>query len=88
MLNNPLIFGLVCALVITLVYTLIMVKMKKKEKNKYNKNDSIILFTISLIITALIQLFVSSNYEDTINQVMESTTDNISSKMLTGTPNF
>ena len=89
MLENPLIFGIACSTIITTIYTIIMIKMRDNpEKSSYNKNNSIILFTISLIVISLAHLFVSSNIKD-LNPGSEiGLESNVSSNMLTGTPGF
>ena len=89
MLENPLIFGIACSTIITIIYTIIMIKMHdNSEKSSYNKNNSIILFTISLIIVSLGHLYISSNIKDLNPGAELEMTSNVSSKMLTGTPEF
>lgn len=56
--------------------------------NPYNKNNSIILFTISLIIISISHLFVSSNFKDLNPGGEISLENNISSNMIRGTPEF
>jgi len=88
MLENPLIFGIVSSTIITTLFTLIMLKTHKNNGDNYNKNNSIILFTISLIVISLAHLFVSSNIKD-LNPGSEiGLESNVSSNMLTGTPGF
>jgi hypothetical protein len=90
MLDNPLIFGILCSTIITIVYTLIMIKTHNTDNtdNPYNKNNSIILFTISLIIISISHLFVSSNIKDLNPGGEISLENNISSNMIRGTPEF
>ena len=87
MLDNPLIFGILCSSVITGIYTLIISKNNDNDNDKDTiKNNSIILFTISLIIIAVGQLLIDSNTESV--EVISDVTSNISSNMLRGTPDF
>jgi len=88
MLNNPLIFGILCSFVITTLYTLIMIKTHANKQKVYNKNNSIILFTISLIIISLVNLFVSSNSNELKIEGETILASNISNNMLRGTPEF
>ena len=59
---------------------------KLTELNDKIKNKSVILFTISLIIIAVGQLFITSNSDpiDIVTDIANNTTSN----MLTGTPDF
>ena len=92
MLNNPLIFGILSALIITILYTLIISKLNNnnnEDKSKNNLNNSIILFTISLIVVSTIHLFITSNNIEEIEKLSEMTLkNNISNNMMTGQPNF
>lgn len=88
MLNNPLIFGILCSFIITTLYTLIMIKIHATKQKVYNKNNSIILFTISLIIISLVNLFVSSNSNEFKIEGETILASNISNNMLRGTPEF
>ena len=86
MLNNPLIFGILCSTIITGIYTLIITKTNKDTNNENVKNNSVILFTVSLIIIAVGQLLLTSN-SDPI-EVITDIANNNTSNMLTGTPDF
>ena len=86
MLNNPLIFGILCSTIITGVYTLIIKKINKDSNNENIRNNSIILFTVSLIIIAVGQLLITSN-SDPI-EIISDIENNTTSNMLTGTPDF
>jgi len=90
MLENPLIFGIVSSTIITTIFTLIMLQTHKDTYNgkPYNKNNSIILFTISLIVISLAHLFVSSNIIDLNPGSGSDLASNVSCNMLTGTPGF
>jgi len=93
MLNNPLIFGILSALIITTLYTIIINKLNNNNINedmsKKNLNNSIILFTISLIVVATIHLFITSNNVEEIEKLSELTLKNdISNNMMTGHPDF
>ena len=86
MLNNPLIFGIICGIIITGIYTLIITKTNKNNNKDDIKNNSIILFTISLIIVAVGQLLITSNSE--LPEIISDIGNNNTSNMLTGTPDF
>ena len=85
MLSNPLIFGILCSTIITGIYTLIITKTNK-DKNDNIKNNSVILFTISLIIISVGQLLITSNSDPV--EILTDINNNNTSNMLTGTPNF
>ena len=86
MLNNPLIFGILCSTIITGIYTLIITKTNKDNNNENVKNNSVILFTVSLIIIAVGQLLLTSNSDPV--EVITDLANNNTSNMLTGTPDF
>ena len=86
MLNNPLIFGILCSTIITGIYTLIITKTNKDNNNENVKNNSVILFTVSLIIIAVGQLLLTSNSDPV--EVITDIANNNTSNMLTGTPDF
>lgn len=96
MLNNPLIFGILSASIITILYTIIIYKLNNNINNNINNNtsekhvnNSIILFTVSLIVVAIIHLFITSNNVEEIEKLSELTLKNeISNNMMTGQPNF
>lgn len=91
MLNNPLIFGILSASIITILYTLIIYKLNNSvpEESNKNINNGIILFTISLIVVATIHLFITSNNIEEIEKLSEITLkNNISNNMMTGQPDF
>ena len=91
MLNNPLIFGILSALIITILYTIIIYKLNNNINNNINNNtsekhvnNSIILFTVSLIVVAIIHLFITSNNVEEIEKLSELTLKNeISNKKMT-----
>lgn len=65
-----------------------MIKTHSNKQKIYNKNNSIILFTISLIIISLVNLFVSSNSNEFKIEGETILASNISNNMLRGTPEF